>query len=119
MRGFVSSEAVTGQDGGRALKVGNSSGRDIDKFAVLRSHATTDQARWRTAGRRNVSPISNARLIECKVTNTRFINRYSLFILEAIEAWTDPKQKRPKTIHHHGYGTFVVDGETIKLKSSA
>jgi hypothetical protein len=25
--------------------------------------------------------------------------------------------KVAKTIHHHGYGTFVVDGETIKLKS--
>jgi hypothetical protein len=34
-----------------------------------------------------------------------------------VKAWIDPKQKAPKTIHHHGYGTFVVDGETIKLKS--
>jgi hypothetical protein len=29
----------------------------------------------------------------------------------------DPAQENPKTIHHRGYGTFVVDGETIKLKS--
>ena len=36
---------------------------------------------------------------------------------EVIKAWTDPSQKNPKTIHHHGYGTFVVDGATIKLKS--
>jgi len=34
-----------------------------------------------------------------------------------LKAWTDPKQKHAKTIHHHGYGAFVVDGETIKLKS--
>ena len=45
------------------------------------------------------------------------VNRYNLFILEGVKAWIDPKQKAPKTIHHHGYGTFVVDGETIKLKS--
>ena len=38
-------------------------------------------------------------------------------MLEVVKAWTDPKQKRAKTIHHHGYGTFIVDGETIKLKS--
>jgi len=34
-----------------------------------------------------------------------------------LKAWTEPRQKSPKTIHHHGYGTFVVDGRTIKLKS--
>jgi hypothetical protein len=38
-------------------------------------------------------------------------------VLEVVKAWTDPKQKGAKTIHHHGYGNFVVDGETIKLKS--
>ena len=26
-------------------------------------------------------------------------------------------QKNPKTIHHQGFGKFVVDGETIELKS--
>ena len=51
------------------------------------------------------------------MTDTRLVNRYNLFILEGLKAWIDPKQKSPKSIHHHGYGTFVVDGETIKLKS--
>jgi flavin reductase (DIM6/NTAB) family NADH-FMN oxidoreductase RutF len=55
--------------------------------------------------------------LECKVADTRFVNKYSLFVLEVLKAWTDPTQKNPKTIHHHGYGTFVVDGETIKMKS--
>jgi flavin reductase (DIM6/NTAB) family NADH-FMN oxidoreductase RutF len=45
------------------------------------------------------------------------VEKYCLFILEVVQAWIDPKQKRPKTIHHHGYGTFVMDGPTIKLKS--
>ena len=45
------------------------------------------------------------------------VSDYDLFILKGVKAWIDPKQKSPKTIHHHGYGTFVVDGETIKLKS--
>ena len=51
------------------------------------------------------------------MTETRLINRYNLFIVEVVKAWTDPAQKQPKTIHHHGYGTFLVDGETIHLKS--
>jgi hypothetical protein len=45
------------------------------------------------------------------------ISRYNLFILEVLKAWIDPAQKKPKTIHHHGYGKFVVDGATINLKS--
>lgn len=34
-----------------------------------------------------------------------------------VQAWADPKQPAPKTIHHQGYGRFVVDGEIIELKS--
>jgi hypothetical protein len=45
------------------------------------------------------------------------VNRYNLFVLEVLAAWTDPKQKKPRTIHHHGYGRFAVDGEMITLKS--
>jgi hypothetical protein len=55
--------------------------------------------------------------LECKVADTRLVNKYNLIILEVLKAWTDPAQKNPKTIHHHGYGRFAVDGEMIKLKS--
>jgi hypothetical protein len=51
------------------------------------------------------------------VVDTTLVNQFNLFVLEVLKAWTDPAQKHPRTIHHHGYGTFVVDGETIKLKS--
>jgi hypothetical protein len=51
------------------------------------------------------------------VADTRFVNKYNLFVLEVLQAWIDPAQKRPKTIHHRGCGTFAVDGEIIKLKS--
>jgi len=33
------------------------------------------------------------------------------------KAWLDPAQKKPRTIHRQGYGVFVVDGETKKMKS--
>ena len=55
--------------------------------------------------------------LECRVIDTRLVNAFNIFILEVVKAWIDPAQKNPKTIHHHGYGTFVVDGEMIKLKS--
>ncbi len=41
--------------------------------------------------------------LECKVANTRLVNKYNLFVLEVLKAWIDPAQKNPKTIHHHGY----------------
>jgi hypothetical protein len=51
------------------------------------------------------------------VVDTRLVNKYCLFVLEGLKAWVDPKQKNPKTIHHQGFGRFVVDGDTIELKS--
>lgn len=57
------------------------------------------------------------RNLECRVVDTRLVNRYSLFVLEVLKAWTSPAQKNPKTIHHHGYGELAVDGKTIKLQS--
>ena len=92
-------------------KVGNSSGRDLDKFAAF---GLTPMPATRVAPPLVAECFAN---LECKVTDTGLVKKYDLFVLEVLTAWTDPKQKQPKTIHHHGYGTFVVDGETIKLKS--
>jgi hypothetical protein len=50
--------------------------------------------------------------------DTSLVKKFNLFVLEVIKAWTDPAQRHPKTIHHHGYGKFAVDGEMINLKSS-
>lgn len=47
----------------------------------------------------------------------RLVSKLNLFVLEVVNAWSDPAQKHPKTIHHHGNGRFSVDGETIRLKS--
>ena len=93
------------------VKIGNCSGRDVDKFAEF---AIASKRAEQVKAPLVKECFAN---IECRVTDTRLVNRYNLFILEGVKAWIDPKQKSPKTIHHHGYGTFVVDGETIKLKS--
>nr|WP_244440643.1 hypothetical protein [Bradyrhizobium oligotrophicum] len=51
------------------------------------------------------------------MTDTSMVLRYNLFVLEVARAWIDPAQKQPNTLHHHGYGSFTVDGATLKLKS--
>jgi flavin reductase (DIM6/NTAB) family NADH-FMN oxidoreductase RutF len=95
----------------QVVQVGNSSGRDIDKFAAF---GLTPAPAARVRAPLIAECFAN---LECKVSDRRLVDRYNLFVLEVLKAWVDPAQKKPKTIHHHGYGTFVVDGRTIKLRS--
>ncbi len=95
----------------KVVKVGNSSGRDLDKFAAF---GLTPLPAERVAAPLIKECFAN---LECKVADRRLVNRYNLFILEVLAAWIDPAQKNPKTIHHHGYGKFAVDGATITLQS--
>jgi len=95
----------------KVVKIGNASGRDIDKFAAF--------GLTRVPAAHVAAPLIAECFInlECTVIDTRLVNAYGLFILEVVKAWTDPKQKNAKTIHHRGYGKFAVDGDIIKLKS--
>jgi flavin reductase (DIM6/NTAB) family NADH-FMN oxidoreductase RutF len=95
----------------KVVDVGNCSGRDVDKFE--RFNLTKARAS------RVTPPLISECFanLECRVADTRLVNRYNLFVLEVLKAWTNPAQKHPKTIHHHGYGRFAVDGEMIALKS--
>jgi flavin reductase (DIM6/NTAB) family NADH-FMN oxidoreductase RutF len=95
----------------KVVGVGNCSGRDVDKF---KRFGLTPAPAKRVAPPLVAECFAN---LECKVVDTRLVNEFNLFILEVLKAWTDPAQKHPKTIHHHGYGRFAVDGEMIKLKS--
>jgi len=49
--------------------------------------------------------------------DTSLVHKHSLFVLEVVHAWTNPAVKNPRTLHHRGYGSFMVAGETIKLQS--
>jgi flavin reductase (DIM6/NTAB) family NADH-FMN oxidoreductase RutF len=96
----------------KVVAIGNCSGRDVDKFK--RFGLTTAPAEL-------VAPPLLAECfanLECRVVDTHLVNKFNLFVLEVLKAWSDPAQKKPKTIHHQGHGRFVVDGKTIKLKSN-
>ncbi|MGB8278698.1 MAG: flavin reductase family protein [Methylovirgula sp.] len=95
----------------KVVAVGNCSGCDVDKFSAF---GLTPLPAERVKAPLIAECFAN---LECTVADTRMVNKYNLFLLEVVKAWTDPKQKDPKTIHHRGNGTFVVDGEIIKLKS--
>lgn len=95
----------------KVVAAGNSSGRDVDKFATFGLTAVPAAL---------VAPPLVAECfanLECRVVDDAMVERYGLFVLEVVKAWIDPGQPAPRTIHHHGHGTFVVDGETVTLPS--
>jgi len=94
----------------KVVEVGNCSGRDVDKF---------DAFGLTQVAAKEVTPPLIAQCIanlECRVVDTSMVNKYALFVLEVVKAWSDPKRKERRTIHHNGDGTFVVDGRTINLQ---
>jgi flavin reductase (DIM6/NTAB) family NADH-FMN oxidoreductase RutF len=95
----------------KIVKIGNCSGRDVEKFERFGLSAVKAD---RVAAPLVTECFAN---LECRVADTRLVNKYNLFVLEVVKAWIDPAQRNPKTIHHRGYGKFAVDGETIKLRS--
>jgi flavin reductase (DIM6/NTAB) family NADH-FMN oxidoreductase RutF len=95
----------------KVVDVGNCSGREVAKFEKF---GLTPLKARRVAAPLVAECFAN---LECKVVDGRLVNKHNLFILEVVQAWTDPRQRNPKTVHHHGYGKFVLDGTTIKLKS--
>ena len=95
----------------KVVACGNASGRRVDKFKAF-----------------DLTPVAascvKAPLIaecyanlECKVVDRKLVAKYNFFILEVVKAWIDPRQKRPRTIHHQGEGAFLVLGRTIHLPS--
>jgi flavin reductase (DIM6/NTAB) family NADH-FMN oxidoreductase RutF len=95
----------------KVVQVGNCSGRDVDKFEAI---GLTPAPAARVAAPLVAECFAN---LECQVADTRFVNKYGIFILEVVQAWAKSSRSQPKTIHHQGYGKFAVDGETIRLRS--
>jgi flavin reductase (DIM6/NTAB) family NADH-FMN oxidoreductase RutF len=93
------------------VRCGNTSGRDLDKFQAFGLTAVK-------ASRVGAPMIEECfASLECRVVDARLVTRYNLFILQVIRAWCDRSVKLPKTIHHLGFGTFMVAGRRITLPS--
>jgi flavin reductase (DIM6/NTAB) family NADH-FMN oxidoreductase RutF len=92
---------------------GNTSGRDVDKFARF---GLTAVASARVAVPRIEECYAN---LECRIADSRMVAKYGLFVLEVVAAWVDRAFRRPRTLHHAGRGVFVVDGEVLRLRSRA
>ncbi len=95
----------------QVVKIGNCSGRSVDKFQAFQ--LTKEKAL--TVGAPLIAEcFAN---LECKVVDMKMATKYNMFILEVTKAWMVPEKRKPKTLHHEGYGVFVCDGKRIKLPS--
>jgi flavin reductase (DIM6/NTAB) family NADH-FMN oxidoreductase RutF len=94
----------------KVVDIGNCSGRDIEKFKTF---GLTPVPAKKVKAPLIAECLTN---LECRVVDTSLVNKYGFFVLRVVKAWTDPKHKERRTIHHNGDGTFVVDGRTIDLK---
>jgi flavin reductase (DIM6/NTAB) family NADH-FMN oxidoreductase RutF len=95
----------------KVVKIGNSSGRDIDKFAEF--DLTAKPA---THVR---SPLIDECFanFECRLVDSSLIRKYSLFVFEVVKAHVATSPKTPKTIHYRGDGEFMISGaETRKYR---
>ena len=90
---------------------GNSTGQSIDKFKTFGLTALPAQC--------VKAPLIAEcyASLECKVVDVKLVPKYNFFILKVVQAWVDPTQKRPRTIHHQGEGEFMLPGRIIRLPS--
>lgn len=90
---------------------GNTSGREVDKFKKFSLTAVR--------GKKVDAPLIKECFagLECRVVDTKLVNKYGFFVVEVVKAWRNPEIKKPKTLHHCGNGLFMVAGKLIQLKS--
>ena len=95
----------------KVVGCGNTSGADTDKFKAFRLTPVT--------ARRVKAPLIGECYanLECRVADTRMVAKYCLFVLEVVQAWIDPAAQHPRTLHHLGWGNFMVAGKKIRLPS--
>jgi len=95
----------------QVVACGNCSGRDVDKFATIGLSA-------RKASLVQAPLIAECYAnLECVLWDARMAKRYGMLVWEVKRAWVDRARKHPRTIHHLGYGDFMVAGRTIHIAS--
>ncbi len=95
----------------KVVGIGNCSGRNGDKFAKF---GLTRQKGAKVAAPLIAECHAN---IECRLADTRMIDRYELFIFEVVAASAAARARLPKTIHYRGDGAFMISGaETRKWR---
>ena len=88
----------------KVVDIGNSSGRDVDKFQKFKLSAVPSA--------RVGAPIIGECYanFECKLVDSSLIGKYGLFVLEVVRAHAATSPQYPRTIHYRGDGVFMISG---------
>ena len=90
------------------VDIGNTSGRDIDKFSKFGLTAVP-------AAKVDAPLIEECfASFECKLVDASLIRKYSLFVLKVVKAHAATSPKYPKTIHYRGDGVFMISGANTR-----
>ena len=86
------------------IDIGNTHGGDIDKFEAF---GLTAVDAMKVGAPMIAECFAN---FECKLVDTRLINRYSLFVFEVVRAHVATSPRYPTTVHYRGEGVFMISG---------
>ena len=93
------------------VRIGNTSGRNIDKFSEFGLTPKTG-----THVRAPLIEECYANL-ECELADAGWVRKYNVFVFEVAKAHIATSPKLPKTIHYRGDGEFMISGsETRKWR---
>jgi len=92
----------------KVVGIGNTSGRDIDKFAEF---GLTQQAATQIEAPLIGECHAN---LECKLVDASLISKYNLFVLEVVKAHVARLPRYPRTIHYRGDGEFMISGTNTR-----
>ncbi|MFZ2099277.1 MAG: flavin reductase family protein [Oricola sp.] len=93
------------------VRVGNTTGAEIDKFAefgLTAQEATVVDAPMIAECHAN---------FECRLVEDALVERYNFFVFEVVKAHVAPSPKHPETLHYQGDGQFMVSGKIISRRA--
>jgi len=92
--------------------IGNSSGRETDKFEAFRlTPVKADEVSAPMIGECHAN-------LECRLVDSSLIRTYSLFIFEVVKAHARKAPRTPKMLHYTGEGIFITSGRTVNHRKS-
>ena len=90
------------------VRIGNCSGRDIDKFSEF---GLTPEVGTHVRAPLILECHAN---FECRLADSGWVKKYNLFVFEVVKAHVATSPKLPKTIHYRGDGEFMLSGEETR-----
>jgi len=93
-----------------AVRIGNSTGAEIDKFAAF---GLTALPAKKVKAPLIAECFAN---FECRLRDSRLVKKYSLFVWEVVKAHVATSPKYPTTFHYRGDGVFMISGKNVSRR---